>query len=87
MDAGITIKENKKAESNNDNHIGAPLPGMISNLAIKVGQKIETGDLLLSIEAMKMETTLHAEKDGVITEVLVNANDQVDAKDLLIVLK
>ncbi|MDG1709229.1 MAG: pyruvate carboxylase subunit B, partial [Emcibacteraceae bacterium] len=86
-DAAIAIKENKKAESGNEDHIGAPLPGMISNLAVKAGQKIETGDLLLSIEAMKMETTLHAEKDGIIAEVLVNANDQVDAKDLLIVLK
>jgi pyruvate carboxylase len=38
----------------------------------------------LSIEAMKMETALHAERDGVITEVLVKAGDQIDAKDLLI---
>ncbi|MDG1858273.1 MAG: pyruvate carboxylase, partial [Emcibacteraceae bacterium] len=53
-DAAIAIKENKKAESGNEDHIGAPLPGMISNLAVKAGQKIETGDLLLSIEAMKM---------------------------------
>ena len=41
----------------------------------------------MSIEAMKMETTLHAEKEGIISEVLVAAGDQVDAKDLLIVLK
>ena len=86
-DAAIAIKVNKKAESGNDNHIGAPLPGMISNLAVKAGQKIAKGDLLLSVEAMKMETTIHAEKDGVIAEVLVEANDQVDSKDLLIVMK
>jgi pyruvate carboxylase len=85
--ADVTIKENKKAESSNDKHIGSPLPGMISNVAVKAGQKITTGDLLLSIEAMKMETTLHAEKDGVIAEMMVVAGDQVDAKDLLMVLK
>lgn len=86
-DAAISVKVNQKADSANDNHIGAPLPGMVSNLAVKVGQKVAKGDLLLSIEAMKMETTIHAEKDGEIAEVLVQANDQVDSKDLLIVLK
>ena len=86
-DAAVAIKENKKAESSNTDHIGAPLPGMISNVAVKTGQKIETGDLLLSIEAMKMETTLHAEKDGIISELLVGAGDQVEAKDLLMILE
>lgn len=86
-DAVASVKKNKKAESGNENHIGAPLPGMVSNMAVKVGQKIETGDLLLSIEAMKMETTLHAEKDGIVAEVLVNAGEQVESKDLMIVLK
>lgn len=86
-DAAVSIKENKKADSSNADHIGSPLPGMISNVAVTAGQKIETGDLLLSIEAMKMETTLHAEKDGVISELLVGAGDQVEAKDLLMVLK
>ncbi len=86
-DAVASVKQNKKAESSNDNHIGAPLPGIVSNMAVKEGQKIETGDLLLSIEAMKMETTLHAEKDGVVAEVLIGAGEQVEAKDLMIVLK
>ena len=86
-DATVAIKENKKADSGNSNHIGAPLPGMISNVAVKAGQKVTKGDLLLSIEAMKMETTLHAEKDGVISELLVKAGDQVDAKDLLVIME
>ena len=40
---------------------------------------------MLSIEAMKMETALRAERDGTIVEVLVRAGDQIDAKDLLVV--
>ena len=40
--------------------------------------------MLLSIEAMKMETALHAERDGVIESVNVKAGDQIDAKDLLV---
>ena len=40
--------------------------------------------MLLSIEAMKMETALHAERDGTVAEVLVKTGDQIDAKDLLV---
>ncbi|MNW22026.1 Glutaconyl-CoA decarboxylase subunit gamma [compost metagenome] len=61
------------------------MPGVISTVAVHPGQAVKAGDVLLSIEAMKMETALHAEKDGTIAEVLVRAGDQIDAKDLLIV--
>ncbi|MDT3707343.1 MAG: biotin/lipoyl-containing protein [Thiobacillus sp.] len=62
----------------------ASMPGVISTLAVVRGQQVVAGDVLLSIEAMKMETALHAEADGVIAEVLVKPGDQIDAKDLLI---
>jgi len=75
----------RKAEAGNAAHIGAPMPGVISTVAISAGQVVKAGDVLLSIEAMKMETALHAEKDGTIAEVLVRAGDQIDAKDLLVV--
>ena len=74
-----------KAEAGNANHLGAPMPGVVSTVAVASGQKVAAGDVLLSIEAMKMETVLHAERDGVIAEVLVRAGDQIDAKDLLVV--
>jgi pyruvate carboxylase len=61
------------------------MPGMISTLAVQSGQPVKAGDVLLSIEAMKMETALHAERDGTIAEVLVTPGTQVDAKDLLLV--
>ena len=76
----------RKAESGNDSHIGAPMPGVVSTLGVTAGQAIKAGDVLLSIEAMKMETALHAERDGTVEEVLVKAGDQIDAKDLLVVL-
>ncbi|MGV1793286.1 pyruvate carboxylase [Rhizobium sp. A37_96] len=75
----------RKAESGNVAHVGAPMPGVISTVFISPGQAIKAGDVLVSIEAMKMETALHAEKDGTISEVLVRAGDQIDAKDLLVV--
>ena len=75
----------RKAELGNAAHLGAPMPGVVSTVAVAAGQPVKAGDVLLSIEAMKMETALHAEKDGTIAEVLVKTGDQIDAKDLLIV--
>jgi pyruvate carboxylase len=48
-----------------------------------VGDKVSAGDVLLSIAAMKMETAIHAEADGVIAEVTVKPGDQIDGKDLV----
>ena len=73
-----------KAEAGNVAHVGAPMPGVVSTLAVSVGQAVQAGDILLSIEAMKMETALHAERDGKIEAVHVKVGDQIDAKDLLI---
>lgn len=69
------------------NHVGAPMPGVIAGIMVKPGQDVRAGDLLLTLEAMKMETALHAERNGRVAEVLVSAGTQVDAKDLLIVLE
>jgi pyruvate carboxylase len=79
------VKARRKAEPGSDIHVGAPMPGVVSTVAVAAGQTVKAGDVLLSIEAMKMETALHAERDGVIAEVLVRTGDQIDAKDLLIV--
>jgi pyruvate carboxylase len=78
-------KARRKAEPGNPAHVGAPMPGVVSTVAVAAGQTVTAGDVLLSIEAMKMETALHAERDGEIAELLVRAGDQIDAKDLLVV--
>ncbi len=75
-----------KAEAGNANHIGAPMPGMIATVCVTAGQEVKEGDLLLTIEAMKMETGIHADRDGVVKAVHVTAGAQVDAKDLLVEL-
>ena len=79
------LKLRRKAETGNETHLGAPMPGVVSSVGVVAGQQVKAGDVLLSIEAMKMETVLHAERDGTISEVLVAAGDQIDAKDLLLV--
>ncbi|MGR3445059.1 pyruvate carboxylase [Thalassococcus profundi] len=76
-----------KAEVSNPNHIGAPMPGVVASVAATEGKEVKEGDLLLTIEAMKMETGLHAERDAKIKAVHVSAGAQIDAKDLLIELE
>src|SRR6185312_9696359 len=78
------IKVRAKAALGDAKQVGAPMPGVVSGVTVAAGQQVAAGDVLLSIEAMKMETALHAEADGVIAEVLVRQGDQIDAKDLLV---
>jgi pyruvate carboxylase len=56
----------QKVETGNVAQIGAPMPGVISTVAVSIGQEVKAGDLLLSIEAMKMETALRTERDGTV---------------------
>ncbi|MFP3383667.1 pyruvate carboxylase [Tritonibacter sp. SIMBA_163] len=76
-----------KAEVGNADHIGAPMPGVVASIGVQPGQKVKDGDLLLTIEAMKMETGLHAERDAVVKAVHVQPGGQIDAKDLLVELE
>jgi pyruvate carboxylase len=77
----------RKAEPGNEAHVAAPMPGVVSTVSVTAGQSVRAGDVLVSIEAMKMETALHAERDGTVAELLVRPGDQIDAKDLLIVFE
>jgi pyruvate carboxylase len=63
------------------------MPGTIATVPVHVGQKLAKGEALLTLEAMKMETTVRAERDGVIKQILVKPGLQVDTKDLLIVFE
>ena len=60
------------------------MPGLIASVVVEAGQKVLRGDPLLSIEAMKMETTVNAERDGKIGEVIAAVGMTIGAKDLLI---
>ena len=73
-----------KAEADNPSHVGAPMPGVVASVSVEVGTEITKGELLLTIEAMKMETGLHAERDGTVKAIHVTPGTQIDAKDLLV---
>jgi len=85
-DARPTKPALAKADDGNPLHIGAPMPGMIVTIAVKAGQKVEKGDPLVSIEAMKMETQIRAEAAATIKRVHAVQGQVVSAKDLLIEL-
>ena len=80
------IKSNSgkiKADPNNINHIGSPLPGQVAQLFVVEDEKVIKGDKILVIEAMKMETVISAERSGMIKNIKINPGDNVDSKDLL----
>jgi pyruvate carboxylase len=74
-----------KADPANPNHVAAPMPGMVSIVSVHAGDRVHRGDMLLTIEAMKMEAGVHAERDGLVKEVLVSPGQRIEAKDLLVV--
>jgi len=76
----------RKAQPGNALHLGAPMPGTIATITAALGRKVVRGDILATLEAMKMETAVRAESDGQVAEILAAPGQQVDAKDLLIVL-
>lgn len=75
------------AEAGNPLQVGSPMPGTIVTVPVAAGQFVRAGAALASLEAMKMEAHISAERDGVIDRVLVRPGDRVQAKDLLIVWK
>ena len=78
------ITQRSKSDDNNSDQIGSPLPGQVAKIFVEAGNKVIKGDKLLIIEAMKMETTINAEKSGTVKLVNVSTGDNVETKDLLI---
>jgi pyruvate carboxylase len=76
-----------KADVTNPAHVAAPMPGLVVTVSVKPGDKVRKGDMILSLEAMKMQTSVTAERDGVVKQVTVAAGTQVDAKDLVAIIE
>jgi pyruvate carboxylase len=76
----------RKVEEGNATHVGAPMPGTVASVAVVPGSKVARGELLLTLEAMKMETAVRAPAAGQVTEVLVRTGQAVEARDLLLIV-
>ena len=66
--------------------VTAPMPGNILKVAVTAGQAVKEGDLLLVLEAMKMENEIFAPKDGTVAQVLVSKGSTVDTGATMVVL-
>jgi pyruvate carboxylase len=75
------------ADSSDPTHIGSDMPGMVVTLAVEQGESVAKGQKLLIIEAMKMQTTVLADRDGKVADILVKPGSQVDAGDLLMIVE
>ncbi len=73
-----------KAIEGDPAHVGAPMPGVVASVNVGPGTTVMPGDLLLTIEAMKMETAIHADREGTVKAVTAQAGAQIEAKDLLV---
>ncbi|MBF7017396.1 pyruvate carboxylase [Staphylococcus durrellii] len=80
--ANVSVKP--KADKLNPNHIGAQMPGSVTEVKTAEGENVKSGQALLITEAMKMETTIQAPFDGVVTKLTVQSGDAIETGDLLI---
>jgi pyruvate carboxylase len=82
-----TVKARQKADPAKPAEVGAPIPGLVTALAVTVGTKVAKGDKLLTLEAMKMQTTIYASADGVVEHIYVQNGDALESKDLIMKLR
>jgi len=69
------------------NHIMSPIPGKVFKINVKEGKKIKKGEIVVVIDAMKMENNITTKKDAVVKKILVNLNDMVEVNTALIELE
>ena len=85
--AKASVHAVEKADPDDVMQVGASIPGAVSKVLVKKGDAVKENDVLLIIEAMKMETSVVARADGVVSDIKVEAGDSVVAGQLLMKLK
>ena len=71
----------------NHSHVSAPMPGKVIKINVKTGEEVKKGDVLMIIEAMKMENNIVASRDAKINEVNVELNQLVEVHSPLVVFE
>lgn len=77
------------ASSNNTagEHVKSPMPGTVLDIKVNVGTKVKKGQLLIILEAMKMENEIFAPIDGIITQLFVTKGSTVSTNDIMMALQ
>ena len=81
-----TAVKRKTADPTDSSQIGAPMPGLVAELNVSVGNKVSEGDPLLTLEAMKMYTTVSAPHSGTVESIEIKAGENVNTGDLLLII-
>lgn len=76
---------NVKKQGNGE--IKSPMPGLVLQIEVKVGQKVEKNDTLLTLEAMKMENLIKSQVEGVVKSIDVKEGDAVNKNQLLLIIE
>ena len=85
-DTGAKVIAKPAAASAGQAAVKSPLPGVINDIKVKVGDSVTAGSVVVILEAMKMENNINAPKDGVVKSILVNKGDSVsEGTDLLVI--
>lgn len=89
QDLNVEVSGEKKPKANpsNPNQIGATMPGTTLKVVVSPGSRVRRGEHLLITEAMKMETTVQAPRDGIVKEIFVKEGEAISTGDLLIELE
>ena len=87
------LEEKRKQESkklvNNDGgkEVVSPIQGQVTNVKVKVGDKVQKGDVLLIVDAMKLENEVVSPFEGQVTEILVSKGQNVKAKEPIVIIE
>lgn len=89
---GLPKEESSKDETpaanvNTNNALKAPLPGVVTDIKVQVGDNVNAGDTLVVLEAMKMANNLEAEKSGTVTAICVKVGESVLEETPLVVVE
>ncbi len=86
VDKSLTanVRSHPKAVPNDPRHVGAPMPGLVVRVDAVPGEQVRQGQKLVTMEAMKMETTVYADRAATVAEVLVRPGTQIEAGDLML---
>ena len=81
------VEEKKAAPTGEGQAVNSPIQGTVTNVKVKVGDKVKKGDVLLIIEAMKLENEVPSPFDGEVSEILVTKGQNVASKEAVVIIK
>lgn len=85
--AKVTVESIPMADPSDLSHVGASIPGLVSQVHVKPGDKVTKNQVLAVVEAMKMETNVAALMDGVVDQVYVKEGKEIKAGELLMTIR